>query len=134
MIAFVDPPIAMSAVIAFSKDCADRMSLGFKSSQTISTMRRPHEVALREWLASTAGIDDAPGRVMPSTSAIEVIVDAVPIVMQWPGERAMPSSISDHSQSLILPARFSSQYFQTSLPLPNTCPFQLPRSIGPAGR
>jgi hypothetical protein len=31
-----------------------------------------------------------------------------------------------------LPARFSAQYFQTSLPLPSTSPRQLPRNIGPA--
>ncbi len=53
--------------------------------------------------------------------------------MQWPGERAMPSSISSHSSSVRLPARFSAQYFQTSDPLPSFWPRQSPRSIGPAG-
>ena len=66
-------------------------------------------------------------------SAAEVIVDAVPMVMQWPGERAMPSSISAHCWSLTLPARFSAQYFHTSEPLPSGSSRQLPRSIGPAG-
>ena len=55
------------------------------------------------------------------------------MVMQWPGERAMPSSISSQSRWLMLPARSSAQYFQESLPLPSTSPCQLPRSIGPAG-
>ena len=32
--------------------------------------------------ASTAGIDDAPGNASPSASAMAVMVDAVPIVMQ----------------------------------------------------
>ena len=45
----------------------------------------------------------------------------------------MPSSISRQAQSSSSPARFSSQYFQTSLPEPRICPRQLPRSIGPAG-
>src|SRR5215216_2309035 len=45
----------------------------------------------------------------------------------------MPSSISSHSHSPMVPARFSSQYFHTSLPLPRVLPRQLPRSIGPAG-
>ena len=54
--------------------------------------------------------------------------------MQGPNERAMPSSISFQSQSLIVPAHFSAQYFQTSLPLPRTSPFQFPLSIGPAGK
>ena len=43
---------------------------------------------------SAAGIEAAPGSVTPSASAALVMVDAVPIVMQWPGERAMPFSIS----------------------------------------
>jgi hypothetical protein len=50
-----------------------------------------------------------------------------------PAERLMPASISVQSLSEILPARFSSQYFQMSLPEPSTRPRQLPRSIGPAG-
>ena len=61
------------------------------------------------------------------------MVAAVPMVMQVPNERAMPFSISSHSASLMLPARFSSQYFQTSEPEPRYLPCQLPRSIGPAG-
>ena len=85
----------------------------------MSTMRRPVSVAMRAWRESAAGIDAAPGSVKPSASAAEVMVDAVPIVMQWPGERAMPSSISRHCSSVRLPARFSAQYFQTSEPLPS---------------
>jgi hypothetical protein len=54
--------------------------------------------------------------------------------MQWPGERAMPFSISSHASSDRLPARFSAQYFQTSEPEPRNWPRQSPRSIGPAGR
>ena len=36
---------------------------------------------------SAAGIAAAPGSVVPSASAIEVIVLAVPIVLQCPSER-----------------------------------------------
>ncbi len=50
-------------------------------------------------------MDAAPGSAMPSASAQEVIVEAVPMVMQWPGERAMPDSRSASSQSPIRPAR-----------------------------
>src|SRR4051812_16088830 len=116
MIALVEPPRARLAVIAFSKDSFVSISLGLRSSQIISTTRRPHSVAMRAWFASTAGIDDAPESVKPKLSAMAVMVEAVPIVMQWPGERAMPFSISDHSASPILPAHFSAQYFQASLP------------------
>ena len=50
----------------------------------MSTMRRPHSEAMRMWLASAAGIDEAPGSDMPSVSAIAIIVAAVPMVMQVP--------------------------------------------------
>ena len=84
-------------------------------------------------MLSAAGIDDAPGSDSPIASAIAIMVAAVPMVMQVPNERAMPFSISSHSASVMLPARFSSQYFQTSEPEPSCLPCQLPRSIGPAG-
>ncbi len=45
----------------------------------------------------------------------------------------MPSSISRHVHSSIVPARRSAQYFQTSVPEPRAWPRQLPRNIGPAG-
>ena len=62
------------------------------------------------------------------------MVAAVPMVMQVPWLRAMPASISRQASSLKRPARRSSQYLKASLPEPSTCPRQLPRSIGPAGR
>ena len=74
-----------------------------------------------------------PAATKPSTSAALVIVEAVPIVMQCPGERAIPFSIPVHSSCVMLPQRSSAQYFQVSEPLPSTTPFQSPRSIGPAG-
>ena len=40
--------------------------------------------AMRTWPASAAGIEEAPGSVMPIASAIAVMVLAVPMVMQWP--------------------------------------------------
>ena len=90
---------------------------------------------MRMWLASAAGIDDAPGSVMPRVSAIAIMVAAVPIVMQVPAERAMPSSISVQSSLAdVCRHAFPSQYFQTSEPEPRDFPFQLPRSIGPAGQ
>ena len=133
MIALVDPPSAIAAVTEFSNASVVRISRGVRSSHTISTMRRPAADAIRGCDESAAGIDDAPGSVSPSASTAAAIVDAVPIVMQVPNERAMPSSISRQAQSSSSPARFSSQYFQTSLPEPRISPRQLPRSIGPAG-
>ena len=59
---------------------------------------------------------------MPSASAAEVMVDAVPMVMQCPGDRAMPDSRSASSQSPISPARASSQNFHWAVPLPTVWP------------
>ena len=63
-----------------------------------------------------------------------VIVEAVPIVMQWPGERAMPSSISCQSASVMLPgAQLGPVLPDVGAASRATWPRQLPRSIGPAG-
>ncbi len=131
--ALVEPASAALATIALSNAPAVRMSRGRRSSHTIPTMRRPQAAAMRGWCASGAGMDEEPGSAMPSTSVSAVIVEAVPIVMHTPSERAMPASISPQSAVLMLPARFSSQYFQISLPEPRIWPRQFPRSIGPAG-
>ena len=96
-------------------------------------MRRPAATAMRGWSASAAGIEAAPGIVRPSASTAEVMVEAVPIVMQWPGDEAIRSSTDSQSASVIRPARSSSQYFQTSEPEPSVEPRQRARSIGPAG-
>jgi hypothetical protein len=133
IIALVEPPMARWQRIALSTASGRRMSEGLRSSQTISTMRRPEAAHIRGWFASGAGIDEAPGSEKPMASAIAVIVDAVPIVMHMPAERAMPLSMSFHSCTVRLPATRSAQYFQVSEPDPSTVPRQLPRSIGPAG-
>ena len=109
------------------------MSEGFRSSQTISTIRRPDSAHMRGWPASGAGIDEAPGSEKPSASVIAVMVAAVPMVMHMPAERAMPLSMSFQSCMVIVPACSSAQYFQLSEPEPRTCPCQLPRSMAPAG-
>src|SRR3546814_19653276 len=85
MMQLVEPPTAMASATALSKDAALRISDGLRSSQTISTIRRPVWLAMRAWPESAAGIELAPGRVRPSVSAIAPMVEAVPIVMQWPG-------------------------------------------------
>jgi len=55
----------------------------------MSTIRSPQAAAMRECAAWTAGIEEAPGRVRPRVSVMEVMVEAVPIVMQWPGPGVM---------------------------------------------
>ena len=131
--ALVDPPSAACATIALSSDASETIRSGVRSCQIISTIRRPDAVAMRACAESAAGIDEAPESVKPSASASDIIVAAVPIVMQVPNERAIPPSISCQSASVISPARLSSQYFHASVPEPRTSPRQFPRSIGPAG-
>ena len=89
MIAFVEPPSASTVVIALSKDArsACRRLQVLPDHLHDPAARCARHLACRE---STAGIDAAPGNVKPSASAALVMVEAVPIVMQWPGERAMP--------------------------------------------
>jgi len=116
--ALVEPPIAMCTLIALSKAAGVRTRSGVKSSHTMSTMRRPAIAHMRGCPESAAGIEEAPGKVSPSPSAIAIMVAAVPMTMQVPNERAMPLSISLHCSSSMRPARFSSQYFQTSEPEP----------------
>ena len=120
--ALVEPAIALCTIRAFSTDLRVMKWRGFKSSHTISTMRRPHIEAIRGCAESPAGMEAAPGSVRPRASAMVVMVEAVPIVMHVPAERAIPASMSFHCCSLILPASFSAQYFQTSEPEPRMLP------------
>ena len=55
-----------------------------RSSRTISTMRRPAMRASTLRRASTAGMAALPGRPTPSASTMQAMVEAVPMVMQWP--------------------------------------------------
>ena len=63
----------------------------------------------------------------------DAIVDAVPIVMQWPCERCMQLSASWNSSSVILPARSSSRHRQTSVPEPMSLAAELAVEHRPAG-
>ena len=93
MTALVEPPSASTTLIAFSKDSSESGDGGRE------TMRRPDATAIRGWSLSAAGMDAAPGNDTPSASTAEVIVEAVPIVMQWPGDEAIRSSAEAQSAS-----------------------------------
>ena len=94
--------------MAFSKAPRVRISDGFRSRSTSSTIFRPALSAMCARRESTAGIAAPPGSVMPSASVTQAIVEAVPIVMQCPFERDIEFSISVKSCSLIRPPRSSS--------------------------
>ena len=84
----VEPPIAELTTIAFSNAARVSTCDGFRSSHTISTMRFPVRYAISWRSRWGAGIAAQPGRLMPSASASEFIVEAVPIVLQCPAEGA----------------------------------------------
>src|SRR5262249_51186871 len=84
MIPLVEPLNAISVAMALSNAADVAISRGFRSAQTISTMRRPLALAIRAWEESAAGMEDAPGKVSPSASVTAAIVEAVPMVMQVP--------------------------------------------------
>ncbi len=84
MMALVEQPIAMATAIAFSNASRVWMRCGVRSSHTMSTIRRPDSEARRMCPASAAGMLLPPGSTMPTASAMAVMVEAVPIVMQVP--------------------------------------------------
>ena len=129
--ALVEPPMAALTRIAFSNASRVMIDDGRTSSRTMSTMRRPARWAVSYRRESTAGQVAEYGSCMPSASAMDAIVDAVPIVMQCPLERAMQPSAKKHSSSVIRPARISASNFHTCVPDPTSCPRYLPLSIGP---
>src|SRR5580698_8111446 len=105
-----------------------------RSSSTISTMRAPQADAIRTCAESAAGIDEAPVSVNPMASTMEVMVEAVPMVLQVPIERVMLDSSSIKSSAVIFPRRYSSQYFFVWVPAPVLTPRHCPLDIGPAGQ
>ena len=70
-------PMAIATLIALRKAPLVRIFAGVRSSQTISTMRRPDSAHMRGWFESAAKIELAPGKLSPMASAMAVIVEAV---------------------------------------------------------
>ena len=90
----VEPPSAALTLMAFSMAGRVKMRDMRKSSRTISTMRLPARCPKRLRRASGPGIAAPLGSVSPTASTMQAIVEAVPMVMQWPSEREIPASAS----------------------------------------
>src|SRR5690606_39517655 len=97
-------------------------------------MRAPQADAMRGWALSAAGMLEAPGSVIPIASTMEVMVEAVPIVLQVPIDRVMPVSRSTQSCGDMRPALSSSQYLRVWVPAPVFTPRHWPFDMGPAGQ
>src|ERR1043166_8564372 len=72
-----------------------------------------------------------PGSDMPSASASEFIVEAVPMVLQCPGDGAEEATSSTNSSYLISPVANICRAFHTMVPEPVRSPRNQPLSIGP---
>ena len=72
-----------------------------------------------------------PVSIMPSTSASEFIVVAVPIVLQKPGDGAAEASMATYSASSMRPAACSFRASHLIVPEPARRPSYQPLSIGP---
>ena len=59
------------------------------------------------------------------------MVEAVPMVLQWPTEGAEASAVSKNSSSSIWPAASRRRLFQIAMPEPTSSPSNQPSSIGP---
>src|SRR3982074_2955414 len=68
---------------------------------------------------------------MPSASAGAFMVEAVPMVLQWPIEGAVAAAISMNSSAVMRPAAISWRACQIAVPEPARSPFHQPLSIGP---
>src|SRR5665647_1466630 len=71
------------------------------------------------------------GSDVPRASAMQAMVEAVPIVLQVPAERDMPASADMNSCKVICPALTASCSCQTTVPEPMSRPSCLPFNIGP---
>src|SRR5262245_14416016 len=78
-----------------------------------------------------AGMTAPVGSIMPSASASEFMVVAVPMVLQKPGEGADEATSSTYSFQSILPADFSFFASHLIVPEPVRRPLYQPLSIGP---
>ncbi len=103
--ALVEPPSESSTRSAFSTECSVMICEGRIGLAIRPTARAPASSAARRRSACTAGMAAVPGGIMPSASAMQAMVDAVPITPQVPAVVARRDSISAIRSPLTVPAR-----------------------------
>ena len=81
------------------------MRSGVRFEPISLTAAAPVASAARSRSACTAGIAAVPGRIMPSASARQAMVEAVPITAQVPAVTASWPSTSEISSASTSPAR-----------------------------
>ena len=103
--ALVDPPSASSTRSAFSTDCSVMISDGRIGWVISFTASAPASSAARSRSACTAGMEPWPSGTMPSASAMQAMVEAVPITPQVPAVVARRPSIWPMRSAVTRPAR-----------------------------
>src|SRR5215470_6752333 len=119
----VEPPIACSTTCAFRNDDAVRSSLGLGPlALAIAAATRPLASADRKRSACGAGMVALIGRLRPSVSVTQAMVEAVPITMQVPTDGASRPLTASISLSSISPARYFAHNLRQSVQAPKTSP------------
>ena len=99
----MEPPRAMTTVMASSKASLVKMSEGFNPSFNILTTARPASSMSAFFSGDSAGWEEEPGRLMPSTSMAAAMVLAVYIPPQPPGPGQALHSMARTSSSVKSP-------------------------------
>ena len=100
----VEPPIAITTAIAFSKASRVRMRRGVRSASIARASTRADSAVLSAFSGSSAAIVDEPGRLMPSASNAEDMVFAVYMPPQAPAPGIALRSMASSSSRGSLPA------------------------------
>ena len=105
--ALVDPPVAMTTAIAFSKAARVKTWRGRRRARMASTRTRPDSPALSAFSSSSAAMVEDPGRLMPRASMAEDMVLAVNMPPHEPAPGQALRSTSRSSAASIFPAACS---------------------------
>ena len=124
-------PSAISTRNAFSTDFPVMTRSGRIGSCASRTAALPLSSAATSRSACTAGIAAVPGSDIPSASAMQAMVLAVPITAQVPAVTAKRPSTSAISSASTAPARYLAQKPRQSVQAPSRWPLCRPVLIGP---
>ena len=127
----MEPPSAITTVMAFSKASMVMIWRAVMPSRSISTTASPERCANPSRRRSTAGGAAEPGSDMPSASPTAAIVLAVYMPPQAPSPGQMARSIRSTCSRVILPARHAPTASKASM-IVTSSPSTWPGMIEPA--
>ena len=130
--ALVDPPSATSTAAAFAMPALVTIREGRRSPPAAATAIRPASVPARSRSPLAAGAVAVPAGLSPRASAMQAMVEAVPITMQVPPVVASADRTSMISLSSSSPARCRAHMPRQSVQAPSRWPRHELVSIGPA--